>query len=265
MSAEVRLDVDGSVATLIISNLERRNAMTVAMWQTVPSLCDRINSDPSIRAVVIRGDAQPDGQTVAFAAGADISEFETVRKGAAGARNYDAIEHAGLTAIQNIEQPTIAAIHGFCFGGGVAISVSADLRYAADDALMAIPAANLGLGYPAAGLAKLVDLLGPATTKELFYRARRFDAAEALQVGLVNEVVPKANLDAHVAAIAADIATKAPLTLRQVKTVVGELLRGHEADHDVMQSATDACFESADYGEGVAAFLEKRRPDFTGR
>lgn len=256
----IRLDIEAPVATLSIDNPQRRNAMTVAMWETVPPLCDDINANDDIRVVIFRGAGQ-----VAFAAGADISEFETVRKGSDGARSYDAIEHAGLTALQNIERPTIAAIHGFCFGGGVAIALTADLRYAADDALMAIPAANLGLGYPATGLAKLVDLVGPATTKEIFYRAKRFTADDALRVGLVDEVVPKDRLDGHVADIATDIAAKAPLTLRQVKVVVAQLLRGHEADHAVMAAATDACFDSADYEEGVAAFLDKRPPRFTGR
>lgn len=260
MSGAVHLTLEGPVATLAIDNPERRNAMTVAMWQTVPALCDRIAADPGIRVVIIRGAGD-----VAFAAGADISEFETVRKGAEGARRYDAIEHAGLSALQQIAVPTIAAIHGFCFGGGVAISLTADLRYAADDALMAIPAANLGLGYPATGMAKLVDLVGPATTKEIFFRAKRFDAPAALRVGLVDEVVPKDQLDAHVAGIAAEIATKAPLTVRQVKVVVTELLRGHQADQGRIQAATDACFDSADYEEGVAAFLDKRPPTFTGR
>ncbi len=256
----VRLEIDGPTATIVIDNPDRRNAMTVAMWESVPALCDRINADPAIRVVVFRGAGE-----VAFAAGADISEFETVRKGATGARAYDAIEHAGLSALQNIERPTVAAIHGFCFGGGVAIALTADLRYAADDAVMAIPAANLGLGYPATGLAKLLDLVGPATTKEIFYRAKRFDAAEALQVGLVNEVVAKDRLNGHVASVAADIADKAPLTVRQVKVVVAELLRGHDADQAAMQAATDACFDSADYEEGVAAFLGRRTPRFTGR
>lgn len=259
MSGAVTLEIDGPVATISIDNPDRRNAMTVAMWQTVPGLCEQVDANPDVRVVVFRGAGQ-----VAFAAGADISEFETVRKGADGARSYDAIEHAGLSALQNLRRPTIAAIHGFCFGGGVAIALTADLRYAADDAIMAIPAANLGLGYPASGLAKLVDLVGPATTKEIFYRAKRFDAAEALRVGLVNEVIPKADLDGHVSEIAIDIASKAPLTLHQVKVVVAELLRGHEADHTTMQVATDACFDSTDYEEGVSAFLEKRPSRFTG-
>lgn len=260
MSGLIRLEVEGPVATISIDNPDRRNAMTVAMWQTVPDLCDRVNADEDVRAVVIRGAGD-----VAFAAGADISEFETVRKGSTGARTYDAIENAGLTAFQNLVAPTIAAIHGFCFGGGVAIALTADLRYAADDAVMAIPAANLGLGYPPAGVAKIVGLVGPATTKEIFFRAKRFAAEQALAAGLVNEVVAKEDLDDHVAGIAADVAAKAPLTLRQIKTVVAELARGHQADHSAMADATDECFDSADYEEGVQAFLQKRSPVFRGR
>jgi enoyl-CoA hydratase/carnithine racemase len=160
----------------------------------------------------------------------------------------------------------IAAIHGFCIGGGMAIALSADLRIAADDAQLAIPAARLGLGYHAPGVDALVRLVGPSTAKEIFYTARRFDAHEALARGLVNEVVPKASLETRVRDLAAGIAENAPLTLRSMKLVARELARPDGARDDAaIRASIHACFDSEDYREGVRAFLEKRKPNFSGR
>jgi enoyl-CoA hydratase/carnithine racemase len=148
----------------------------------------------------------------------------------------------------------------------MALALSADLRYAADDAQLAIPAARLGLGYHATGLAALVHVVGPSTAKEILFTARRLAAGEALARGLVNEVFAKATLEENVRGIAATIAENAPLTLRSAKRVIGELAREDgKRDREAIRRSIHACFESEDYREGVRAFLAKRKPVFQGR
>jgi enoyl-CoA hydratase/carnithine racemase len=156
-------------------------------------------------------------------------------------------------------------IHGVCIGGGLAVAACADLRVAAADARFAVPAARLGLGYHQSGVDRLVGLLGPSATAEVFFTARQYDAEEALRIGLVNRVVPKADLQAFTERYVADIAANAPLTLRAAKRAIGESQRpAAERDRAAVTRLIEACFESADYAEGVRAFLEKRRPRFRG-
>ncbi|MCH9052477.1 MAG: enoyl-CoA hydratase/isomerase family protein, partial [Proteobacteria bacterium] len=171
-----------------------------------------------------------------------------------------------FAAIHDCPKPTIAMIRGYCMGGGLGIASCCDLRICSNDARFANPAARLGLGYEYVGLERMVDIVGPVFTKEIFLTARRFDAARALAMGLVNCVVPVAELEATVRRYAADIAANAPLTIKTAKAAINAIAKDPaERDLAKIEAMTKACFDSADYAEGRKAFMEKRKPVFTGR
>lgn len=261
MAGRVFGEREGRIGWLVFDHPERRNAISDEMWRGIPPAVAALEADPEVRVVVLRGAGD-----VAFVSGADISEFERTRTGGAAAAEYEARTDEAFRTLSDCQKPVIALVHGFCVGGGLAIALTADLRYAADDARFAIPAARLGLGYGLAGVRTLVQLVGPSAAKEILYTARRFSAEEALRMGLVNAVHPKTELEARVRDTAETIAENAPLTLRAVKAAAREIAReALERDPARVDEAIRACFESADYKEGVRAFLEKRAPRFTGR
>jgi enoyl-CoA hydratase len=260
MTGVIRTQKHGAVGSLIIDHAARRNALTAQMWRELPEAAAALDDDPQVRVIVMRGAGDQ-----AFVSGADISQFQEVRVGAR-AEQYEAENAAAFAALSAIEKPLIALIHGFCIGGGVALAICADLRYAADDASFAVPAARLGLGYPLASMARLVPLLGAAHAYDLCLTARRMDADEARRVGLVNEVYAKGDLDAEVEKIALGIANNAPLTLRAFKLAIRELSKAVGArDLTTASAAVADCFASSDYREGIDAFLQKRRPSFRGQ
>jgi enoyl-CoA hydratase len=260
MAGRIRTEKDGRVGWLVVDHAERRNALTGDMWRQLPIAARTLDADDDVRVIVMRGEGDQ-----AFVSGADISEFSQLRMGAAAAQ-YDHDNAEAFVALAQLQKPLLTMIHGFCIGGGVAISVSADLRYAADDAVFAVPAARLGLGYPISGIEALIRLVGFSRAKELFFTARRFDAQAALRMGLVNDVYPKAELETRVRALALEIADNAPLTLRAIKRSAIEFAKpAAERDVSAMRAASDACFASRDYAEGIDAFLAKRRPTFEGR
>jgi enoyl-CoA hydratase len=260
MSGELRIEKDGSIARLVFDHEKRRNAITVDMWEAIPGAVRALRDDSEVRVVLMRG-----AGSEAFVSGADISEFEKLRTGASG-REYDAMTARAFAALQDLDKPLLASIHGFCIGGGAAIALTADLRYAADDALFAVPPARLGLGYHTAGIRALIRTVGFSETADLLFTARRVPANEARHIGLVNEVFAKSVLDEQVDTIARRIAENAPLTIRSAKISLQELAKLEtERDNHRIAESIEHCYQSEDFKEGVRAFLEKRRPRFTGR
>jgi len=252
---------DGAIGWMVFNNPARRNAVSLEMWEAIPQILAEYDEDPAIRVIVVTGAGEK-----AFVSGADISQFEKERATPEQVRHYESVSGRAGTMLAGTAKPTIAMIRGYCIGGGLTTAMSCDLRIAAADSRFGIPAARLGLGYGARGVEKLVHLVGPAFAKEIFYTARQFDAEEALQMGLVNRVVPVDALEEFVRGYAEKIAENAPLTIRAVKTTIGEAVKDPgRRDEAAVKAAVEACFASEDYKEGRRAFMEKRKPAFQGR
>ncbi|GAB3761534.1 enoyl-CoA hydratase [Ramlibacter monticola] len=252
---------DGAIGWITFDNQARRNAMSLAMWKGLYEAVSAFAADPEVRVIVLKGAGDK-----AFVSGADISEFEEKRSSEQTVRAYDEVAHAATHALSEVNKPTIAMIRGFCVGGGVAIALSCDLRIASADSVFAVPAAKLGLGYAFEGVRKLVDVVGPSFAREIFYTARQFAAEEAAAMGLVNRLVPVDGLESYVRDCAATIAANAPLTVASIKTLVAQALKDEsERDARLCREVVARCFASADYVEGRTAFMEKRKPKFTGR
>ena len=253
--------VADGVGWMTFNNPERRNAMKMEMNRAIVDIMGRFQADDAVRVVVMQGAGDK-----AFVSGADISEFEANRSSPEARAEFDAVAAAASRAMDDLEKPLIAKIRGFCMGGGLATALRADIRITADDGQFAIPAARLGLGYGFAGVRALVDLVGQAMASEILMSARRFDASEAKAMGLVNRVVPVGELDAAVDELAGTISENAPLTVKAAKAAIAQTVKDPDRrDLDAVAELVEACFNSADYIEGRRAFMEKRRPDFTGR
>jgi enoyl-CoA hydratase len=254
-------DVTGNVALVTFNNPAKRNALSLEMRAALPGLLQVLEADDEVRVVVVTGAGDK-----AFASGADISEFARQRTSPADRAEYDRAQEAIGRAWESLQKPVIAMIRGFCMGGGLLTALQADIRIASDDSQFGIPAARLGLGYGFASVTTLVNLIGPAWTSEVLLSARRFSAAEALQMGLVNRVVPAEDLRTEVMALAEGIAANAPLTVAACKMAIREAARQPgQRDMTRVRAMIEACYSSQDYLEGQRAFAEKRQPRFTGR
>jgi enoyl-CoA hydratase/carnithine racemase len=252
---------EGSIGYLTFNNPERHNAVSLEMWEAAADYLEAFRSDDNIRVVVVTGAGGK-----AFVSGADISKFEQERSSQESVERYNAAVDRANDAFYRFPKPTIAMIRGYCIGGGLGLALCCDMRICTEGSKFAVPAAKLGLGYGYGGLKKLVDLVGPSYAKEIFYTARQFTAAEAQMMGLVNRVLPDGELEGYVRSYAEMIAGHAPLTVDSVKFIVEQAMTD-EAQRDLerCEALVQACFASNDYIEGRKAFMEKRKPVFTGR
>ena len=252
---------EGKVGYVTFNNPERHNAVSLEMWEAATSILDDFKTDDNVRVVVVTGAGGK-----AFISGADISKFEKERSSQEAVDHYNAVVDRANNAFYNFPKPTIAMIRGYCIGGGVGLALCCDLRICTEGSKFGVPAGKLGLGYRYDGLKKLVDLVGPSFAKEIFFTARQFSAAEAYQMGLVNRVVADGELESYVKDYADTIAGNAPLTIDSVKFIVAQTTKD-ESKRDLKKAddMVQACFASNDYKEGRKAFMEKRKPVFTGR
>jgi enoyl-CoA hydratase/carnithine racemase len=262
MSAgKLTVEKRGAAGWIVFDQPEKRNAINGAMWRAIPEAMARFDADPEVRCVAFRGAGNE-----AFAAGADISEFETIRSGQAAVGEYDGLLDRVLHSIQDSRKPSVALIHGFCMGGGLEVALACDLRYCGNSAQFAIPAAKLGLAYSVEGHKRLLETVGHARAREFMFLGRRYGPEEALVMGLVHRVLPDAELEGYVDGVIATLLANAPLAIANTKTILEEYVKSSgAADQARMQAAIERCARSEDYKEGRRAFMQKRKPQFKGR
>lgn len=250
----------GPIGRITFSNPAKFNAVTQAMWENFPRLLQAHDDDPDVRVIIIEGAGDK-----AFIAGADISQFEDQRAGPDVQERYNRAVDAAYSAPTTCGKPVIAKIQGICMGGGLGLAAACDLRFCRQDARFRMPAARLGLGYSVRGMQRLLAVLGPQNTMDIFFSARIFDAVEALRMGFVAQVFDMAAFDDDVEAWCLDTAKNAPLTLLAAKQAVNALLRDpQERNLKKVEETIKACFASEDYQEGARAFMEKRPAIFKG-
>ncbi len=259
-TAHTMFDTQGPLAILTFNRPEARNAMTWDMYQALIDACERADGDDNVRVLILRGAGGK-----AFVAGTDIAQFERFRT-AQDALEYEARIDEVLDRLERVTKPTIAQIQGVAAGGGCAIALTCDLRVATPESTFAIPIARtLGNCLSGATCSRLVDLIGPGRVKELLFTGWFLDAAEADRLGLVTRVATSDEIEQVVRELALELASNAPLTLRATKEMMRRLMAKRRLQAGEDRDLIELCYTSADFREGVAAFLEKRKPRWTGR
>jgi enoyl-CoA hydratase/carnithine racemase len=260
-SEKMLAEIDNGIGWITFNNPQRHNAVSMEMWSALAEILGKCEADPHVRVVILKGAGDK-----AFASGADISEFDDKRASQEQRDEYERIFDLALNAMADFSKPQIAMIKGYCIGGGLAVAVSADLRFVTDDSVLGIPAAKLGLGYRYAGIKTLVSLVGPSHAKDILFSARFLNVDEALRIGLVNFVYTRENLLEKVEKYASVLASNAPLTIKASKAAIDEVIKHPEqADSQTIENMVNDCFLSEDYKEGREAFMQKRRPVFNGK
>jgi enoyl-CoA hydratase len=249
------------VGIITFNNPEKRNAMSLEMWEGLGNALTELRDNPDVRVVVMVGAGDK-----AFVSGADISQFEKTRHNAEASEEYSRRSAAQRALLADYPKPTIACIRGFCLGGGMQVAMLADIRFASDNSQFGIPAAKLGIAYGYDGLRHLVSLVGPSWARLIMYTGMRIDSAEALRIGLVDRVLPDAELRGATMEIATTISGNAPLAIKAAKLTIAQVLKDPgQRDMDAIKEIGTACMDSEDFREGRRAFMEKRRPKFSGR
>ena len=249
--------VEGSTGHLVFDNQSKFNAITYDMWCALPGALDALVADPAVRVIVLSGAGDR-----AFVSGADIAQFGQEREGSTSHRFNEATD-LGYAAVLDCVKPTIAKVRGICMGGGLGIALNCDIRICALDAKFRMPAGRLGLGYAFDGVKRFTEVIGVSNTADLFYSARIFDASEALQMGLVKQVLPASKLDEFVQSFSEMVSENAPRTLAAVKRALIELRKSPDSrNKELINSMVQDCFDSEEYYEGRRAFAEKRKPIF---
>ncbi|AHH99702.1 enoyl-CoA hydratase/isomerase family protein [Kutzneria albida] len=258
LPAELSLSVDGPVATLTIDRPDKRNAFALRMWAALPAVARAVESAPEVRVLLVRGAG--DGP---FSAGADIGEFGTVRRGEEAASAYSATVHAAERAIAELSKPTIALVQGWCVGGGCELALACDLRVADESARFGITPAKLGLVYNQVSTAQVVTAVGAAWAKYILFTGELLDAQTALRIGLVQQVHPREQAAEAALALARLIAQRAPITVAGAKALVNRVVEGTAEADQWAERWYAASYRSAEYTEGVTAFVAKRTADFS--
>jgi enoyl-CoA hydratase/carnithine racemase len=253
--------VTDGVGIVTFNNPEKRNAMSIEMWEGLGAALTELREDESVRVVVLTGAGDK-----AFMSGADISQFEKNRRNAQANEEYNRKSDAQRALLADYPKPTISCIRGFCLGGGIQLAMLTDMRFAAEDSQFGIPAAKLGIAYGFEGLRHLVSLVGPSWARLILYTGMRIDSAEALRIGLVDRVMPNEKLWDETLDIARTISGNAPLAIKAAKITIAQVLKDKDdRDMAAIKAIGTACMDSEDFREGRQAFMEKRKPNFKGR